>query len=129
MKYISRVEQGISLVLFTHARAILVNTQNEFHISTHPCILFSIYLLVIVPASNFLVFKKQTSPPLIHAVLARTIVIAHVQLNIVVLDSPYFKAFKHVRVNLFTRESSISKIHTWPKVFCATTLTQSSTHI
>ena len=39
MKFISRVEQDISLVCFALSWDILVNTRNKFHISAHPCIL------------------------------------------------------------------------------------------
>ena len=39
MKFISRVEQDISLVRFAHSWDILVNTRNEFHISAHPVLL------------------------------------------------------------------------------------------
>ena len=39
MKFISRVEQNISLVRFDHSWDILVNTWNKFHISRHTCII------------------------------------------------------------------------------------------
>ena len=41
-KFISRVEQDISLVRFAHSWDIPVNTRNKFHISPHH-VLFSIY--------------------------------------------------------------------------------------
>ena len=39
MKFISRVQQDISLVRFAHLWDIVVNTRNKFLISSHPCII------------------------------------------------------------------------------------------
>ena len=40
IKLISRVEQDISLFRFAHKWDIVVNTQNQFHISKHPSIFY-----------------------------------------------------------------------------------------
>ena len=40
---ISRVEQDISLVRFSHSWTILVNTRNRFDISAHLCIILHVY--------------------------------------------------------------------------------------
>ena len=45
---ISRVEQDISLVRFAHSWDILVNTQNKFHISAHPCIILYTYNMIFI---------------------------------------------------------------------------------
>ena len=42
---ISPFEQDISLIRFAHSWDILVNTRNKFHISVHPCIILSIYIV------------------------------------------------------------------------------------
>ena len=67
-KFISRVEQDISLVRFAHLRDILVNTRNKFHISSHPGII--LYLIQgehfnatinIVPLKKRIFLAKKTT--------------------------------------------------------------------
>ena len=48
IKLISRVEQDIPLFCFAHKWHIVVNTQNQFHISKHPSILY-LYETAYVP--------------------------------------------------------------------------------
>ena len=48
MKFISRVEQDISLVRFAHSWDILVNTRNKFHISMY----YSLFNTSIAQISN-----------------------------------------------------------------------------
>ena len=67
-KFISRVEQDISLVRFAHLRDTLVNTRNKFHISSHPGII--LYLIQgehfnatinIVPLKKRIFLAKKTT--------------------------------------------------------------------
>ena len=43
IKFISRFEQDISLILFAHSWDILFNTRNKFHTSTHYCVCIAWY--------------------------------------------------------------------------------------
>ena len=54
MKFISHVEQDISLVRFAYSWDILFNTWNKFHISVQRCnhVIFYIYLSIMVENSN-----------------------------------------------------------------------------